>query len=124
MNEPVGELGNQRNEEQRNKAVRTAQQMVDDGLRWVMGDARGRAFVWSLLEEARMFHPVFHANPQIMAVNEGKRQAGLSLLNSVMRTAPQQYAVMTQEAAARARTPKQQEQKNGDRADADTRTDA
>ncbi len=88
MAEPLhaaGELGNQRNEEQRNKAIKLAHAVAEEGLRWILGDARGRAFVWAQLEKARIFAPSFHADPAVMAFNEGRRSTGLELLAELER---------------------------------------
>ena len=98
---PVGELGSQRNEEQRNKAIKAAHAAADEGLRWILADERGRAFVWAQLEKARIFAPSFHADPAVMAFNEGRRSTGLELLAEVERLNPKSYADMAAEARAR-----------------------
>ncbi len=102
----MSELGNQRSEEQRNKALKTAQGQVDEAMRWLLGDAKGRAVIWAQLERAGVFRGSMAATPELTAFNEGKRDMGLGLLAAVMRLAPEQYLRMASEAKARANPPK------------------
>lgn len=71
--------------------------MVAGDLRWLMEQKRGRRVVWRILEEAGIYRSVFHTSGSVMAFNEGQRNAGLRLLDQVMRAAPQQYMTMLEE---------------------------
>jgi hypothetical protein len=97
----LGELGSQRNEQQRNKAIKANRAVVDEGLRWILADVRGRAFIWAELGKARVFQSSFHVEPAVMAFNEGRRSAGLELLAEIERLSPDSYARMAAEARAR-----------------------
>ena len=78
------DLGNQRDVEKRNKAAKAAAAPVDEAVRWLMGDERGRAFVWDQLGRAGVFRSSMGATPELTAFNEGKRITGLALLDDVM----------------------------------------
>ena len=96
------DLGNQRDVEKRNKAAKAAAAPVDEAVRWLMGDERGRAFVWDQLGRAGVFRSSMGATPELTAFNEGKRITGLALLDDVMRLSPEQFTRMQAEARSRA----------------------
>ena len=72
--------------------------MVDDDLRWLMADPRGRRFMWSLLERTGLFRLSFAGTEAETAFNEGHRDIGLTVFNDVMRVAPDLYLTMAREA--------------------------
>lgn len=68
-------------------------------LRVLMSSAEGRRYVWLELE----YYKVFHQSNTIsdhaaLAFFEGRRSAGLRLIQDVTRLCPQQYIEMTLEA--------------------------
>lgn len=67
-------------------------------LLFVMGDQRGRAFVWALLESAGLYRSSF-APAQEMAFLEGMRNMGLRLLADIQTHCPKQERLMRDEAA-------------------------
>lgn len=71
---------------------------IDDGLRWVMNDARGRRVVWAVLHKAGVYRLSFDLDPCLTAFNEGRRDIGNGLLADVMRLCPDQYPRMAAEA--------------------------
>lgn len=77
---------------------RTSLKVEEDGLKWLMGQKHGRAFVWRLLEDAGVFRISFNTNAMQMAFNEGNRSYGNKLLAQVNSLCPEQYAVMQKEA--------------------------
>lgn len=83
------------------KAVRDryAQRNAEDDFNWVMGDQRGRRFIWALMARARVFEPVFNTHGGLMNFNEGRRDTGLFLLGEINRLCPQLFAVMAGENA-------------------------
>jgi hypothetical protein len=100
----TGELGSQRGEEQRNKAIKARALQADDAFRWIMNDERGRKVVWSLLDRAGVFRSSMAATPELTAFNEGRRDMGLALLADIMRLAPELYTRMAAEAAVKPRS--------------------
>jgi hypothetical protein len=69
-----------------------------DGLRQIMATRQGRAWVWNLLEQARVFASSFDPNPTTSAFNEGQRNLGLVLLADIHRLVPEAYLQMVTEA--------------------------
>ena len=101
------DIGNQREVEQRAKAIKTVQGQLDEGFRWLMGDARGRRWVWSLLEKGGVYRSSMGDTPYWTAFNEGRRDMGLHILADVMRLTPTLYPTMQAENAAM-KAPKKQ----------------
>lgn len=88
-----------------------AQRQANADFAWLMGDSRGRRFVWSLMGRCNVFSPVFNTHGGVMNFNEGRRDTGLFLLGEVNRLCPEQFAVM---AAENAPEPEQEEEQNDD----------
>lgn len=66
----------------------------------IMEARSGRDWVWRFLERCHIFAPSFNPNsPEVTAYREGERNVGLSLLQDVLRAAPDQWVVMTREHA-------------------------
>jgi len=84
-------------EEQQERA-RLAQRIEVSDLKWLMGDKRGRRFVWRLLEHAGVFRPVFNSNAAIMAHREGERTYGVWLFAQINVYCPESYLTMAKEA--------------------------
>lgn len=105
----LGELGSQRNEEQRNKRIATVKTPAEEGLRAAMSNENGRAFVWGLLERAGIYRSS-HVPGQAdgTAFNEGARNQGLALFADVMKLAPENYPRMAAEAQAREKAKEKQ----------------
>jgi hypothetical protein len=79
------------------KAQLTAQTEIDD-LCWLMGDKRGRRFVWRQLSEAGVYQLTFTGEALSSAFNEGKRNQGLKLLAQITRHCPDRLFEMQKEA--------------------------
>ncbi len=69
-------------------------------IRQVMGTYAGRAFVWRILERARIYQSSYTPNPHDTAFNEGRRSAGLALMDDLDVACPGQIEVMRREALA------------------------
>ena len=95
------DAGNQRHVERRQKAAKVERLQLDEATRWLMGNAQGRRFVWSLLGKAGVFRSSMAPSAEATAFNEGRRDLGLGLLADVMRLCPEQYGRMQSEAQAK-----------------------
>jgi hypothetical protein len=83
--------------EKASKAQLVAQLEVDD-LHWLMGDVRGRRFVWRLLKRTGIYQTSFTGEALSMAFKEGGRNVGLGLLDEVMQHCPKRLSEMQTEA--------------------------
>ena len=66
-----------------------------DDFRWLMAHAQGRRIVWRYLAAGGVFrttHVFSDMNGRDSALNEGRRQIALQLLDDVMTHAPAAYA--------------------------------
>lgn len=90
-------------ERQVRRAARTEAERDErfrDGLLGVMSSARGRAFVWGLLEEAGVYRSVWADHGQLMARNVGKQDYGHWLLAELLDVDENLYQLMEREGRA------------------------
>ena len=97
----VYDAGDRRHVERREKTAKTARLQRNEDFRWLMGDLRGRRFVWDLLAKAGLFRSSLGISPELTAFNEGRRDLGLAVLADMMRLCPGQYARMQAEAISK-----------------------
>jgi len=73
---------------------------VQDGmdLSWVMGDPRGRRFVWRLIGFCGIHQDSFSTNALTMANAEGRRKVGLFLEVEILTACPGSFLAMQAEA--------------------------
>lgn len=64
----------------------------DADIRWLMGDPRGRRIARRLLTRGGVFQLSYTGEPFGTAFREGARSAGLSLLGTLLRSAPEATA--------------------------------
>ena len=83
--------------DRKSRAQRARARALDD-LAILMGDARFRRFLWTLLSRCRIYQTSFHADALQMAFNEGQRQIGLTLLADVHAGGMEDYLRMMDEA--------------------------
>ena len=95
------DAGDRRHVERREKTAKTARLQRNEDFRWLMGDLRGRRFVWDLLAKAGLFRSSLGLSPELTAFNEGRRDLGLAVLADMMRLCPGQYARMQAEAISK-----------------------
>lgn len=95
--DPTDLLGQERDRTAEDARKRMAQRIEEGDLLWLMGQKRGRAFLWKWLSEARVFHPSFDMNSMKMAFNEGNRSYGLKLLTEIMTVCPELFLKMQNE---------------------------
>ena len=93
-NDPFADLGE---DAAQAKAQRQAQEALDEAVRWLLGDARGRLVAWWLLEQAGVFRTSFAGAAEHTAFNEGRRDLGLRLLHRVMDVDADAYLRMVKE---------------------------
>ncbi len=67
-------------------------------VRGIMGDKKGRAWMYDIMEKCHMYSPSFIPNdPYTTAFNEGERNVGNRILADIMKAAPDQYVKMCRE---------------------------
>ena len=112
------DAGDRRHVERREKTAKAARARRGEDFRWLMGDVRGRRFVWDLLAKAGLFRTSFGVSAELTAFNEGRRDLGLTVLADLMRLCPEQYARMQAEAISK--QPASQGETDGGRDDANS----
>jgi len=80
-----------------------AARLADEALSFVMGDPRGRRFVWGELGRNGLMRQTYSPNNSEQCFAAGQRNAAILLLNDVMRLCPEQYLAMQNEAIEAAR---------------------
>jgi hypothetical protein len=87
------------------KKKRSRKQQDLDFTNWMtvtLGSYEGRAVVWSLIEESKLFHTSFAGEqPMGMAFREGRKHMGQFLFTWVLQSAPDAYKLMEKENKAR-----------------------
>lgn len=86
----------QRDADREQRAKQSREQTKLD-TEFVMSDARGRRLLASLLTDAGIFRSVMAPDALHMAFNEGRRQAGLALMDRLTRDTPDLYFLMEKE---------------------------
>lgn len=66
-------------------------------MQWLMGDVRGRRFVYRLLEQAGIYRLTHTGEAISSAFNEGMRSAGLRLMNELLQHCPKRLFEMQRE---------------------------
>ena len=79
----TGELGSQRKEENRNKAIKQRQSRLSEALRWIVGDERGRLYLAELVRESRALERVQCPSADLVMFVDGQRSMGFKVLNDV-----------------------------------------
>lgn len=99
MQDDLGPLSAEKRQEKRAQIAENQLEREKGDLLWLMNDARGRRHIYSLLSDTKVFGICYTAgDPHHTSFNEGRRNAGLRILNDVLRLAPEQYALMMREA--------------------------
>jgi len=80
-------------------AKETARQQEISDFKWLMGDPRGRRFMWRLMGHCKVFQPSFNPHGGVMNFNEGQRNVGLFLLGETNDLCPAMFPVMAAENA-------------------------
>ncbi len=97
---PTDLRAQQRAAEEQEKQAKLRADIKADDYRWLMESEKGRRIMWHLLSDCRVFGSTFHTSAAQAAFNEGQRNVGLWLLDSVMKFCPEQFTRMQDEAKA------------------------
>lgn len=69
-------------------------------LLWLMSDAKGRHFVWRLLQRFGVYQLSYvQGDPAHTAFHEGRRNEGLKLMSQIMQHCPGRFTEMQKEAS-------------------------
>lgn len=82
-------------------AAKRRQRDDDNILRSLLATQAGRGWTWRLLSRAHIMHSSFSPDPLVMAMKEGERNIGLSLVADILRVCPENYVLMSNEASTR-----------------------
>lgn len=97
MNDPIDtharELMEQTDEEV--NQIRAFHEAED--FKWVMSDAKGRRFIWGLLERAGIYRSSFAGDSENTIFNEGGRNQGLAIVDLIHEHCPELYMQMIAE---------------------------
>jgi hypothetical protein len=86
--EKVAELSAQLRKNERDDEI--------DAFKWLMNDARGRKFVWRLLDKAGVYRSSFTGNSETF-FREGARNLGLMVIAEIHELCPEAYFLMLKE---------------------------
>lgn len=71
-------------------------QVTLDDFKFIMGDRRGRRYIWRLLSSTGVFRSSFTGNSETF-FREGMRNVGLAQMALIHEACPDKYAVMLRE---------------------------
>ncbi len=83
--------------------AKLAAERSDACLSWVLSDARGRQFVWELMGRFKLHEQTYSPNNSEHCFNAGVRNAGILVLNDVLRVSPTSYLTAQAEAMERSK---------------------
>ena len=83
-------------------ALKLRQDGEKEDLKAVAATYAGRAALWRVLDHCGIYRSTFSPDAGIAAFSEGKRAAGLWLLNEILTADGKLYTLMAQEAQDRA----------------------
>lgn len=73
-----------------------AQENYDNHLRQILSSEAGKAVIWKILSDCRIFQTSFTGSSETFFL-EGKRSIGLSILADIMRVDPESFIKMQQQ---------------------------
>lgn len=94
--DPFDLRGQQRNAEEAERRERSARLNQAEDFKWLMSDARGRRFVWRLLELSGMYRTSMTGNSTTF-FNEGMRNFGIMLTSLAHENGLEEYMLMVAE---------------------------
>lgn len=95
--DPLDIRGQEKDAEDESLQARELRRRELDDLKWLMGHAQGRRFVWRLLDRAGIYRTSFNTSGSVMALNEGRREMGLFVLAEVGEAAPEGFLKLLRE---------------------------
>lgn len=99
MNEsfdPIDIVGQSKQAEQSALQRKKEREGQIEDFKWLMGDQRGRRFIWRLLEKAGVYRSSFTGNSSTF-FNEGQRNMGLMVIGELHAICPELYVTMIKE---------------------------
>ncbi len=94
---PFDLVGQQEKKAELEKQAEIQYKIKVDDLKWIMGNRRGRRFVWRILERAGIYRTTFTGNSNGFFL-EGKRELGLTIVQDIHQACPELYFEMIKEA--------------------------
>lgn len=95
------QLGTRKDERLREKEAKLATEVRALVITDIMSTPSGRAYIWDLLAQCRIFHQTFTPNPLVTAFNEGARSVGLAILGDILTSCPDSYVLAQRESHVR-----------------------
>lgn len=92
------EILQKREDEARQKQIKLRQRI--DDVRWLMGDVRGRRFVWNLLDKTHFERPgetIFRTHGGQQSYLLGAYEVGRTQAEEIRTLCPEQYLLMVRE---------------------------
>jgi hypothetical protein len=77
------DAGNQRHVERRQNAARLRRARLQEAVRWIAGDPRGRLYLADLVRESGALERAIALDPQTVMFLDGQRSMGFKVLNDV-----------------------------------------
>lgn len=96
MQDPTDLAGEEERIAQAKAEARDVSLLAKNDLVWLMGEARGRRFIWRLLDKAGIYRTSFTGNSTTF-FNEGQRNLGLWVQAMLIEHCPEKYFAMLNE---------------------------
>lgn len=85
-------------QERKDRLVKEEQDKVD--MNFLLSDARGRRFLWRLIQDCEVFAVNMSANNADKFIHDGKRVIGNTVIGKMMRTKADSFHTMAAENAS------------------------
>lgn len=95
--DPTDIAGAEQAKKQEARRLKNLRNTELDDIKWLMGEKRGRRFMWRLLSRTGIYATSFSTNGMQMAYREGERSVGLDFLADVHLECPDLHNLMTKE---------------------------
>ena len=84
--------------DEQNQKLRQQREQEKADFAWLVGDARGRRFIWRLLSITGIFRSSFSGDSNRTFFQEGERNIGLQVMRDINEVCPEKMAEMIREA--------------------------
>lgn len=95
MHKPIKNTSNEQEVRQAEQAAKVSQESFDSQLKYVLSSDQGKAVIWKILGDCRIFQTSFTGSSETFFL-EGKRSIGLNILADIMRVDPESFVKMQQ----------------------------
>jgi hypothetical protein len=96
MRDPLDLRGQERDRDNIERKRKLAREQDKADFAWLMSDARGRRFIWRMLELTGVYRSSFTGNSETF-FREGARNVGLAIIADIHEFAPESYVPMLEE---------------------------